>query len=231
MSTGVVVASGVLGAVIGLAMSVAIERVPDRRPLLAPPFPELGRALREVWGLTVIVVTAGLFVAFAIDVDEGWQLAAFLVLAATLVALSAIDLRHYILPNRIVGPLTLVSLVLLGVAAIAIDDLDPFLRGLACGAGAFFAFATLHLISPRALGFGDVKLSFVLGLNLGWIGFGETILGLFLGFVYGAIVGVLLIATRIRSRKDHVPFGPFLAAGALTSLLVGDAIVDWYRGR
>jgi leader peptidase (prepilin peptidase)/N-methyltransferase len=209
---------------------VAIERVPDRRPLLAPPYPEIGRALREVWGITVILVTAGLFAALASEFSRGWLLAAFLVLAATLVALSAIDFRHYILPNRIVGPLALASLVLLGIEAIAIEDVDPFLRALGCGAGAFLAFATLHFISPRALGFGDVKLSFVLGLNLGWLGIGETVVGLFLGFVYGAIVGVFLIATRIRSRKDHVPFGPFLAAGALTSLLAGDAIVDWYRG-
>jgi leader peptidase (prepilin peptidase)/N-methyltransferase len=230
VSTGVVVACGVVGAVVGVLMAVIIERVPAKAPLLAPPFPELGRAVRDVWGITVIAVTAGLFAAFAAEFNEGWVVAAFVVLAATLVALSAIDLRHYILPNRIVGPLTVVSLVLLGAATLAIDDADPFLRGLACGAGALAAFTTLHLISPRALGFGDVKLSFVLGLNLGWLGVGETVVGLFLGFVYGAVVGMFLIATGIRSRKDHVPFGPFLAAGALTSLLVGDAIVDWYRG-
>ncbi len=56
------------------------------------------------------------------------------------------------------------------------------------------------------------------------------VLGLFLGFVYGAVVGMFLIATKLRSRKDHVPFGPFLAAGAMTAVLVGDVIVDWYRG-
>lgn len=231
MSTSVVIICGVLGALVGAALSVVIERVPDRRPLLAPPFPEVARAVREIWGITVIGVTAGLFAALSSEFGEGWLVAAFLVLVATLIALSAIDFRHLILPNRIVGPLTVVSLALLGITAIAVDDFDPFLRALACGAGAFTAFALLHIISPRALGFGDVKLSFVLGLNLGWLGVGETIVGLFLGFVYGALVGVFLIATGIRSRKDHVPFGPFLAAGAVTSLLVGDAIVDWYRGR
>jgi leader peptidase (prepilin peptidase) / N-methyltransferase len=230
VSTGVVIACAVLGGVLGAALSVLIERIPDRRPLLAAPFPEIARALRELWGITVIIVTAGLFAALASEFSRGWLLAAFLVLAATLVALSAIDFRHYILPYRIVGPLALASLVLLGAHAIAIDDFDPYLRALACGAGAFISFAVLHVISPRAMGFGDVKLSFVLGLNMGWLGVGETVLGLFLGFVYGAIVGVFLIATGIRSRKDHVPFGPFLAAGALTALLVGDVIVDWYRG-
>jgi leader peptidase (prepilin peptidase)/N-methyltransferase len=80
------------------------------------------------------------------------------------------------------------------------------------------------------MGLGDVKLSFVLGLALGWFGVGETIVGLFLGFVYGAVVGMVLIVTKLRTRKDHVPFGPFLAAGAMTAVLVGDVIVDWYRG-
>jgi leader peptidase (prepilin peptidase)/N-methyltransferase len=80
------------------------------------------------------------------------------------------------------------------------------------------------------MGFGDVKLSFVLGLDLGWLGVGETVLGLFLGFVSGAIIGVILIATHLRSRKDHVPFGPFLALGTLTAVLIGDVILDWYRG-
>jgi leader peptidase (prepilin peptidase)/N-methyltransferase len=80
------------------------------------------------------------------------------------------------------------------------------------------------------MGFGDVKLAFVLGLDLGYLGVGETVLGLFLGFVYGAVVGVALIVTGARGRKDHVPFGPFLAAGALTAVLVGDVILDWYGG-
>jgi leader peptidase (prepilin peptidase)/N-methyltransferase len=80
------------------------------------------------------------------------------------------------------------------------------------------------------MGFGDVKLAFVLGLYLGWLGAGEAVLGFVLGFVYGAAVGVVLLATGARGRKDHVPFGPFLAAGALTAILVGDVILEWYRG-
>ena len=91
-------------------------------------------------------------------------------------------------------------------------------------------FAVLHLVSPRAMGFGDVRLAFLLGLDLGWLGAGEVVLGLLLGFVYGAVIGLLLIATGVRSRRDHIPFGPFLAAGALTALLVGEAILDWYSG-
>jgi leader peptidase (prepilin peptidase)/N-methyltransferase len=81
------------------------------------------------------------------------------------------------------------------------------------------------------MGFGDVRLSFVLGLALGWLGWGYVGLGLFLGFLYGAVIGVGLIATRLKGRREHVPFGPFLAAGTLTAALWGHTILDWYLHR
>jgi leader peptidase (prepilin peptidase)/N-methyltransferase len=80
------------------------------------------------------------------------------------------------------------------------------------------------------MGFGDVKLAFVLGLSLGWLGWDEALFGLFLGFVYGAVVGLALLALRLRERNQPLPFGPFLAAGTLTAVLVGDSVVTWYRG-
>ena len=229
MSAVGIAALGVSGLALGNLLVIGVERIPARQPLLAARFPELARAWRDPMGLVVVLATAGLFSGLAARIGDEWELPAYLVLAAGLVLLSAIDLRHYVLPNRIVLPLAVISLALLGIAAVANHDGDAFLRALGCGAGAFVAFLLLHLVSPRAMGFGDVKLAFVLGLDLGWLGVGETILGLFLGFVYGAIIGVLLIATRLRSRKDHVPFGPFLAAGTLTAVLIDDVILDWYR--
>ncbi|MEX0665247.1 MAG: A24 family peptidase [Acidimicrobiia bacterium] len=222
--------AGLVGLVVGVLLWVLVERVPARHAVLTRPFPEVAGAFREPLGLAVVIVTGALWAGVAQRLGDVWELPAFLLLAAALVALSAIDLRHFILPNRIVFPLAVATLLLLGGAAAAEGDADAFLRALACSAGGLFAFMILHLASPRAMGFGDVKLSFVLGLALGWLGVGEAVLGLFLGFVYGAVVGMFLIATKLRSRKDHVPFGPFLAAGAMTAVLVGDVIVDWYRG-
>jgi leader peptidase (prepilin peptidase) / N-methyltransferase len=121
-------------------------------------------------------------------------------------------------------------LVLLPLGLLADDDLGAYGRGLLGGVIAFAAFFVVHLVSPRGMGFGDVKLSFTLGLALGCVGWGEVVLGLFLGFFYGALIGIVLIATRLRSRNQAVPFGPFLAAGAITALLVGLPILDWYRG-
>ena len=97
------------------------------------------------------------------------------------------------------------------------------------GAIAFAVFFVIHIVSPKGMGFGDVRLSFLLGLGLGWLGWGEVAGGLFAGFLYGAVVGVALIAVRVRGRKQQIPFGPFLAAGATTFVLFGEPIVDWYR--
>jgi leader peptidase (prepilin peptidase)/N-methyltransferase len=180
--------------------------------------------------IVVAFVCAGLFGALAARFEDSWALPAYLVLAAALVALSAIDLEHFILPNRIVYPLGGVMIVLLAIASLGDDDFDAFGRGMIAGVVAFLVFFVLHMVSPRSMGFGDVKLAFVLGLSLGWLAWGEVLLGLFLGFLYGALVGIALIVARVRKRNEALPFGPFLAAGALTAILVGDAVITWYRG-
>jgi leader peptidase (prepilin peptidase)/N-methyltransferase len=225
-----VVVCTLIGLLVGCALPVVIDRVPEKVPVLAGPFPEPGRSLRTRSGWVVALLTAALWGATAARFEWAWELPAYLVLAATLVALSVIDLQCFLLPNRIVFPLAGVSVVLLGLAAVADDDLGAYGRGLLGGAIAFAAFFALHIVSPRSMGFGDVKLSFVLGLALGYLGWGKLLLGLFLGFFYGAVIGVMLIVTGLRTRKDHVPFGPFLAAGTMTAILVGQTVIDWYKG-
>lgn len=228
MSVALVAGCVAAGAVLGAAAPVVIERVPAKRPLREQPYPEPRSWLGSVRGWVLVVVTAGLFGGMAARFGDDIELLAFLVLALGLVVLSAIDLQTFLLPNRVVLPLTVLCALLLVVAAVVDDDFDALARAGIAGAASFAAFTGLHLVSPRAMGFGDVKLSFVLGLTLGWLGTGEVVLGLVLGFVYGALVGLLLIATRIRSRTDHIPFGPFMAAGALTAVLAGQAFFDWY---
>jgi leader peptidase (prepilin peptidase)/N-methyltransferase len=68
-------------------------------------------------------------------------------------------------------------------------------------------------------------LSFVLGVALGWVSGPTVFLGMFLAFLLGSVIGILLIVTGVRSRRDHVPFGPFLAAGTMLALLVGEPIL------
>ncbi|HEY8217333.1 MAG TPA: A24 family peptidase [Acidimicrobiia bacterium] len=229
--TGVVAAvCGVLGLVVGALLPLVIERVPARASVVRAPFPEIAASLRAPAGIVLVLGTGGLWAATGLRFADSAALPAFLLFGAALVALSVIDLRHFLLPNRIVYPVTAAMLVLLAGAAVVDGDGEAFGRAVACAAGSFAVFFVLHVMSPRAMGFGDVRLAFLLGLDLGWLGVGEVVLGLLLGFLYGAAVGLVLLATGARSRRDHIPFGPFLAAGALTALLVGETILDWYSG-
>jgi leader peptidase (prepilin peptidase)/N-methyltransferase len=78
------------------------------------------------------------------------------------------------------------------------------------------------------MGFGDVKLAGILGLYLGWMGWGELIVGAFFGFLLGGVVGGVLMATKRANRKSAIPFGPFMLAGALLAILVGGPIAQGY---
>jgi leader peptidase (prepilin peptidase)/N-methyltransferase len=222
------VACGLAGVVVGAALEPVVERVPHRVPVWGAIGTDLP-ALQPARRLLLAAACGALFAGVAIRFGDAWELPAYLVLAAGLLALSAIDLEHYLLPNRIVYPLGISTLVLLSMAAVADGQGTALVRSVLAGAAAFAAFFTLHLVSPRSMGYGDVRLSLVLGLALGWLGWGEVVVGLFLGFLYGAVIGIVLIATHVRTRKQAVPFGPFLAAGSLTAVFVGDAIVRWYR--
>jgi leader peptidase (prepilin peptidase)/N-methyltransferase len=86
----------------------------------------------------------------------------------------------------------------------------------------------LAFIYPSGMGFGDVKLAGVLGLYLGWLGWAEVVTGGFLGFLFGGVVGGLLMAVHRAGRKTQIPFGPFMLAGAFVAILWGSALADLY---
>ena len=147
-----------------------------------------------------------------------------------LVVLTAIDLEHKLLPNRIVYPTFVASWVALTIAAASDGDFSP-LKGAALGALIFGGFLfTVAFIAPAGMGGGDVKLAFVLGTFLGHTGsVGVTLVGMFLAFLLGGGIGVALLLTG-GNRKTQVPFGPFLAAGTVLAIFVGDNLLDWYLG-
>jgi leader peptidase (prepilin peptidase)/N-methyltransferase len=91
-------------------------------------------------------------------------------------------------------------------------------------------FFAMNLMSPRALGFGDVRLAPVLGLGLGWLGAGYVLLGFFAANVIGAVIGVALIATKRISRQQQVPYGVFLALGTAVAFFWGPELLRPFHG-
>jgi leader peptidase (prepilin peptidase)/N-methyltransferase len=176
----------------------------------------------------VEAATGALFLVMALRIGLEPELPAFLYLAAIGVALWMIDIDVRRLPDPIVLPSYVVGTVLLAVAAAVSQEWEPLVRAL-IGMAALYAFYfLLALIYPAGMGFGDVKLAGVLGLYLAWLGWAELVVGAFLGFMLGGVVGILLMLTRRAGRKSQLPFGPYMLAGAFLSILWGGALADLY---
>lgn len=156
------------------------------------------------------------------------ELVALLYLAAITVALAAIDLDVRRLPNAIVLPSYVVLGTLLGAAALAggrPESLVPMAVG---GAATFLFYAGLALIRPGGMGWGDVKLSGLLGLVLGFFGWAQLAVGVAAGFVLGGVVGVALLVARRATRRAALPFGPWMLVGAWVGILAGAPIAARY---
>ncbi len=150
---------------------------------------------------------------------EHWTVAlalcAFAVGCALLVAVDQAVLR---LPDAIVWPTTAAVLALLLLSAAVTGDWGRLgtavLAMVAVGAGYF----VLAFISPTSLGLGDVKLSLVLGLTLGWFGWNAVLLGVLGGFVVFALAAIAMLAARRTSMQAELPFGPWMILGAALGL-------------
>jgi leader peptidase (prepilin peptidase) / N-methyltransferase len=169
--------------------------------------------------------TAGLFAGVAGRIGFSWTLPAYLVLAAGLLALACTDMEHLLLPKRIVYPvLGLVAALLVVAAAVTGHWHNLLIAGLS-GVIWFAVFFAMNFVSPRALGFGDVRLAPVLGLALGWLGIRYVLLGFFAANLIGAIIGIALIASKRMSRQQQIPYGVFLAVGTLLAIFAGPELL------
>jgi len=254
VTAAVAAVCGLLGLAVGSFLNVVIYRVPRKESVVRPRSrcPGCGTQLAERDNIPVVswvllrghcrtcgepisaryplveLTTAALFVAAALRFGLDWVLPAYLVFFAALVAITFIDLELYIIPNRVLYPAVFISIPLLVLAAAAQSEWGNLERAVIGAVVAWVFFLVLHLVSPRGMGFGDVRLSFLLGLFLGWLDLRHVFLGVFFGFLLGSIVGVALMILRRRGRKDHIPFGPFLAVGAVVAVLAGSPVLGWY---
>jgi leader peptidase (prepilin peptidase)/N-methyltransferase len=170
----------------------------------------------------VEAVTAALYVlVVALKSDDVLQMVLGLVLVTFLVPIAVIDLDLKIIPNKLTAPAAV-----LAVALGAVLEPSYLPEQLAAGAGALIFFLLPTLIHQKGMGMGDVKLVAVLGLYLGR----AVVPGIFIALILGVVVGAAVIAMRgmAEGRRTKIPFGPFLAVGALIAFFVGDSIVDSY---
>ena len=227
------IVAGVLGAVLlgipaGLFANLLVKRVPEKQPLRPlPPVRSLVAARHEV---AVVAATVALFAGTVLHFRADWVIPAYLVFFVCLVSVTVIDFQRQIIPNRIVYPTIFAAIPLLALAALAGDEWGRFGHALLGGTLAWTALLVIHLISPAGMGFGDVRLAFVLGLFLGWISLGHVVTGLFLGVLLISVIGLALSVLRLRSLKDHIAFGPFLAAGSTLAVFAGHSINRWWLG-
>lgn len=145
-------------------------------------------------------------------------LAACLYFAVVGVRLSVIDIRSHLLPNRIIFPSYAAASAALGLAAAADQDWARLGVMAVAAVVLWTGYFTLRVIYPQGMGFGDVKLAALLGLYLGYLGWGHVLWGTFAAFLLGGLWGAALILARRGTGRTRIPFGPFMIAGAAAAM-------------
>lgn len=216
----------VLG-VVGITVGALVNRAAGRFPW--PSSPGIGGLVGS--GGQVAVRTPVLevvsAVAFAlVGLRFGWSadLPAWAWFVAVGLLLGVIDLREHLLPNRVLLPGFVGTVLLLTLAAALDGAWESLLRALLAGVVGFAVLLVMALVAPSGMGMGDVKLAGLLGLVLGWLGWSVLVLGFLVGFVVQAVVALALLAVRKAGRRTELPFGPALLAGTLMAALVSG---DW----
>jgi leader peptidase (prepilin peptidase) / N-methyltransferase len=228
--------AGALAAMAGLALGRLVHKTNPAWPLCSTCEGRWGLPAGVVPGLaprscpecrrsvalpTILTVLLGA-VFLARDAMAGGGEGLFLLVADVLlvVALAALvwtDARYRVLPARVIWGATALSLVPLALADHDVAG-SRFSAAIAAAALSGLGFLVLHLVSPEGLAFGDVRLAVLLGLHLGWRSVPNAFWAFFAAVALGALVGLLW---KWKRGTTTLPFGPFMALGAVTVLLVG----------
>ncbi len=211
----------------GLLVPALIARIPEPAPDTQdddrprPSYAEVAAAPRLRPAAMIASLLAGGLVGAAVGLT--WPLLFLLPLVPVGVALAAVDLRTRLLPTVVVWPTLVATAALAALSGLLDGDHEALVRA---GLGAvvvFGLFFALWWIHPAGMGYGDVRLSAVVGLALGYLGWAELAIGIYGAFLAFSVPGLLLALLR-RDRailRAAYPFGPFLLAGALAGVLLG----------
>jgi len=236
----------ILGTEIGSFLNVVIDRLPADQSLVKPPShcPACGTRLkardlvpvfsylrlrgrcryckthipqRIVWIEAITGATfAGLYAYYGLSAEFA-LLAAY---SCLFLVIFVIDLDHQLILNKLTYPGAIFAL-----ATVPLWDDLTFPKALIGGAVGFALLFLVVVLSRGGMGWGDVKMAALMGFALG---FPLIFVGLFVGIIIGGAVAITLLVMRRKGRKQAIPFGPFLAIGAMTALLWGNTLWDWY---
>lgn len=232
-----------VGALTGWLCPLLIARIPEPEPdSEAEPEPEAPADtmsepeppkepyadIAALPGLAWKTAVGSALVGAVLGASVGWQwsLLFLLPLAPVGVALGLVDWRTRLLPTRVVLPTHGVVLVLAGVAALLDQDAGAYVRALVAMLVLRSVFWALWWIHSAGMGFGDVRLTALLGFALGYLGWSEAVVGIYAGFLLFVVPGVVVAVVRRDRRflKTAIPFGPFLLVGALVGVAFGPAV-------
>ena len=251
------VLAGILGLAVGSFLNVVIYRVPAGESIVRPSSrcPSCGAAIRNRHNVPVLgwlmlrgrcydcharisfryplveLLTGLLFAAVTLrilDLEVAPALPAYLYLTAIGVALALIDIDHKRLPDVIVLPSYGVIAVLLTAATIATGDWGWLARAGIGAAALFLLYFVLALIYPAGMGFGDVKLAFILGGVLAYLSWEMFAVGAFGGFLLGSLGGIVVLVTGRGTRKSTIPYGPYMIAATLLAIFVAHPVAQAY---
>ena len=241
----------ILGLIVGSFCNVCIYRIPKNESIIYPAShcPKCRTTIKPVDNIPLLsyillkgrcrncgskisiqypvveLLTGIIYLIIYLIYGLSIQSLVYIILSSALIIIAFIDLNEQIVPD-------VISLPGIGVGLI-LSFFVPYLSfinsalGVVVGGGIILIIALVGsmIFKKEAMGGGDVKLAAMMGAFLGWR---YTIISLFLGFFLGALAGIFLILSKIKSKEDMVPFGPFIALGSLITLLWGEKIIAWY---
>jgi leader peptidase (prepilin peptidase)/N-methyltransferase len=227
----------------GLLVPALVARVPEppakepavdedggTPPVEEEPAKETYAAIAALPGLGVRSALASAVVGALLGASTGldWPLLWLVPLVPVGVALSVIDWRTRLLPRLVVVPATLVAVLLVVAVGLATGERDALVRALVALVAVRSFFWLLWFLRSAGMGFGDVRLAALVGLVLGWVGWGALAIGVWVGFMVFAVPGLALAVVR-RDRsllRKPFPYGPFMLAGAVVGLVWGTALAE-----
>ena len=199
--------------------AVVAPSVPIKRPYV-----ELAARGGLSGRLAIVAALAAGSIGLSLGPDPSLPVWCFLSVLG--VVLSYLDLTTHLLPFRLVAPAYPITIVLILLAAVISGDGDSLLRSGIAWIVVYAIFALMWVVYRRGIGYGDVRLSGILAMSLGWLGWSYVVVGLYTAFVVGAVVGGILALAKVVDRKGYA-FGPFLLFGTWLGVIVGSGASAW----